>query len=73
MVLRDPQEVALFKSLHEKGLVSGEFYTTSSGENGAAVHGLTPDGRALLALQDYVSECSSGQQRSMFSQTQLQL
>ena len=31
------------------------------GEHVVAVHGPTPDGRALLALENYVSECESGQ------------
>ena len=33
----------------------------ASGEQVVAVHGPTPDGRALLALENYVSECESGQ------------
>lgn len=61
MVLQDPQDIDLFHALAQRGLVRGECYTTASGEQVVAVHGPTPGGRALLALENYVSECESGQ------------
>ena len=61
MVLQDPQDIDLFHALAQRGLVRGECYTTASGEQVVAVHGPTPDGRALRALENYVSECEGGQ------------
>ena len=61
MVLQDPQDIDLFHALAQRELVRGECYTTASGEQVVAVHGPTPDGRALLALENYVSECEGGQ------------
>lgn len=59
--LARPQDIDLFHALAQRGLVRGECYTTASGEQVVAVHGPTPDGRALLALENYMSECESGQ------------
>ena len=59
---KTPQDIDLFHALAQRGLVRGECYTTASGEREVvAVHGPTPDGRALLALENYMSECESGQ------------
>ena len=59
--LARPQDIDLFHALAQRGLVRGECYTTASGEASGGRARPHPDGRALLALENYVSECESGQ------------
>jgi len=49
-ILRAPEDIAVFLDLLSRRLVTGAVQTQADGQRYAAVHGLTADGRALLAL-----------------------
>jgi len=54
LFLHTPAEIAVFQSLQQKELVSGSVHKPRLQPPYAVVHCVTPDGRALLALLDYL-------------------
>ncbi len=58
---RPPKTSTSFTPWHNAGWCVASCYTTASGEQVVAVHGPTPDGRALGFGRTTLSECESGQ------------
>ncbi|RYF02389.1 MAG: hypothetical protein EOO32_00260 [Comamonadaceae bacterium] len=59
LFLYDPAEIEVFQSLLERDLIKGSLHRPRLEAPYAVVHCLTPDGRAFLALRDYVARVSS--------------
>lgn len=55
LFLHEPAEIDAFRVLLKRGLVAGEIHSPSGKTEYAVIHCLTPDGRALLALQEFVA------------------
>lgn len=46
-----PEEICAFENLRRDGLVAGALSTPAGAVPNAIIYGLTPDGRAVLALR----------------------
>lgn len=55
LILHDTAEIQAFQLLLNKGLVAGRHHTPEDRPAYAVIHCLTPDGRAMLSLTEYVA------------------
>ncbi len=55
LVLRDDSEIQAFHVLLSKGLVAGLLHRPEGQPMYAVIHCVTPDGRALLSLTEFVA------------------
>jgi len=51
VVVIESVDIEAFLSLHSQNLIEGVLHILPAGARYATIHGLTPDGRALLALK----------------------
>lgn len=51
IVLLDPPKIDAFLDLKAEGLINGALHLLPGGKRYVTVHGLTPDGNALLAIK----------------------
>lgn len=58
VILHGGEDINTFVSLLERNLVTGILHTPSAGRTYAEVHGLTPDGKALLALRKFAASAT---------------